>query len=266
MKRLLGSAVMAAALIMPATGLAASTSVAAATMFHKPVAHVTSVLNDNVSSTNWGGYAVSTTSPVTDAVGTWVQPTATCTSRSSQYASFWVGIDGYSSNSVEQLGTDSDCTGRGRASYYAWWEMYPAGSVQLSSSTYPVKPGDTMTAEVKVSGTQFTLSLKSSEGWTFSTVQSGSGLSQSSAEWIAESPELCNIFRCTLAQLANFGSVGFTSAQAATSGGSLQPISAYTASGGPHNITCVTSNGTVRDSSSALSGTGNGFTTTWKHT
>jgi hypothetical protein len=265
MKRRLGSAVMAAALFMPATGLATTATVAGATIFHPPVAHA-HAFNDNVSSTNWGGYAVSATSAFTDAVGSWVQPTATCNSRSRQYASFWVGIDGYSSNSVEQLGTDSDCAGRGHPVYYAWWEMYPAGSVQLSSSTYPVKPGDTLTAEVKVNGTQFTLSLTSSEGWKFSTVQSGSGLSQASAEWIAESPEICNGFRCTLAQLANFGSVGFTSAQAAVGGGADQSISALTASSGPHNITCVTNNGTVRDSSSVLNGAGNGFTTTWFHT
>lgn len=56
----------------------------------------------------------------------------TCPSHSAQYASFWVGIDGYSSGSVEQLGTHSDCVGKGRASYYAWWEMYPASSFSMT--------------------------------------------------------------------------------------------------------------------------------------
>jgi hypothetical protein len=267
MRNSVGRAVGAAALLASLVGVATSgATVAAATSMLHTNLHAAHVFNDNVSSTNWGGYAVSG-APFTDAKGSWVEPTATCTSRTAQYASFWVGIDGYSSNSVEQLGTDSDCTGRGRASYYAWWEMYPQGSVALSQSTYPVKPGDTLTAEVSVSGTTFTLSLHSSEGWTFSTQQSGSGLSQASAEWIAESPSLCNIFRCTLAQLANFGTVTFTNAQAAISGGTAQPISSFTASGGPHNITCVTSNGTtVRDSSSSLASGGAGFTTTWKHT
>jgi hypothetical protein len=262
MRRSFGRAVGAAALLVSLTGVAASTATAATVMMHRPM-QSTHVFNDNVSSTNWGGYAVSG-APFTDAKGTWVQPAATCTSRTHQYASFWVGIDGYSSNSVEQLGTDSDCVGKGRASYYAWWEMYPQNSVELSTSSYPVKPGDTLTAEVSVSGTTFTLSLKSSEGWTFTTTQTGSGLSQASAEWIAESPEICSFF-CSLAQLADFGTMGFTNAEAALSGGADQPISAFTASSGPHNITCVTSSGTVRDSSSALSSGGTAFTIAWKH-
>lgn len=260
MRKALGRPLGAVALLASLCGFAGPGAAAAVGVMHHPV-QATHAFNDNVSSTNWGGYAVSG-SPFTDATGTWVQPTATCTSRSDQYASFWVGIDGYSSDSVEQLGTDSDCVGT-TPSYYAWWEMYPKNSVELSTRTYPVKPGDTLTADVHVSGTSFTLSLKSSEGWTFTTTQTGSGLSQSSAEWIAESPEICSN-RCTLAQLADFGTMGFTNAQAALSGGADQPISAFTASGGPHNITCVTSSGTVRDSSSALTG-GNAFTITWKH-
>lgn len=220
--------------------------------------------NDTVTSTNWGGYAVQSASKFTDAKGTYVQPTATCTSSKDQYAAFWVGIDGYSSNSVEQLGTDSDCVGKNHPSYYAWYEMYPSASVELSTSKYPVKPGDTLTAEVSVSGSQFTLSLKSSEGWTFSTVQTGSGLAQSSAEWIAESPEICR-FRCTLAQLADFGTMGFTNAEAAVGGGADEPISSFTYGGGPHEIVCVTSSGTVRDQPSVLGSGGNSFTITWKH-
>ena len=44
-------------------------------------------------------------------------------------SAFWVGLDGYSSTSVEQLGTDSDCVS-GKPSYYAWYEMYPNPSVR----------------------------------------------------------------------------------------------------------------------------------------
>lgn len=220
------------------------------------------VRNDTVTSTNWGGYAVQSASKFTNATGSWVEPSVSCTSTGDQYASFWVGLDGYSSSSVEQLGTDSDCVGR-TPSYYAWWEMYPANSVELSTSKYPVRPGDKMTATVSVSGSEFTLTLTDSEGWTFKTTQSGSGLAQSSAEWIAESPEICSS-RCTLAKLARFGTMGFTSASAAT-GGSSEPISAFTYDGGPHEIICETSGGTVRAQPSALGSGGNNFTMTWKH-
>lgn len=68
--------------------------------------------NKNGTSTNWSGYAVETNlgSPqsnvVTDVKGTWVVPTVSGTGTS--YCAVWVGIDGYGSPSVEQIGTDSD--------------------------------------------------------------------------------------------------------------------------------------------------------------
>src|ERR1700691_1053493 len=93
----------------------------------------------------------------------WKEPAATCSGRSDQYAAFWVGLDGYSSDSVEQTGTDSDCDGR-TPSYYGWYEMYPADPVYFSNT---VKPGDSLSASVKFSGTDtYTLVLKdSTEGW-----------------------------------------------------------------------------------------------------
>jgi hypothetical protein len=69
-------------------------------------------------------------------------------SRGSQYSSFWVGLDGYSSSSVEQTGSDTDCSG-GRAVYYAWYEMYPNPSVSYSNT---VRPGDQFNASVTYAG------------------------------------------------------------------------------------------------------------------
>lgn len=46
--------------------------------------------------------------------------------------------------------------------------MYPANSVELSPTKYPVKPGDTLSADVSVTGTTFKLSIASPErllGW-----------------------------------------------------------------------------------------------------
>lgn len=126
-------------------------------------------VHGTASSTNWSGYAVTgANGAYSDVKGSWVQPSVTCGSRQTAYSSFWVGLDGYNSNSVEQLGTDSDCS-RGRPTYYGWWEMYPNPSVQLSTSSYPVSPGDTLTAEVSYSGGNYTLSMSSSRGWNFST-------------------------------------------------------------------------------------------------
>jgi hypothetical protein len=89
-------------------------------------------------STNWSGYAV-TGSAFTTAKASWIIPTVTCSKTPNTYSSFWVGIDGWTSSTVEQTGTDSDCNGS-RASYYAWYEFYPAGSVLISSVPVSAAP------------------------------------------------------------------------------------------------------------------------------
>ena len=250
-------------------GATAGAGVAAAvSMIHPPLI-VSGVRNGGLRhgsllSTNWSGYAAQSASTFTDAVGSWVQPTATCAPGSTTYSSFWVGIDGYSSDSVEQLGTDSDCV-RGKPSYYAWWEMYPAGSSVLTG--YPVNAGDTLTAEVARSGSSYKLSLKSSEGWTLSLNESGTD-ANSSAEWVAEAPEICTNFGffsfCRLANLTNFGTINFTGAEAAA-GGNDAPASTFTTNGGPQEITMVTNSDVVKAQPSPLSASGTGFSVTWMH-
>ncbi len=98
----------------------------------------------NSTSTNWSGYA-STGTTYNDVKGSWTQPTASCSSGQTAYSSFWVGIDGDTTNTVEQTGTDADCSS-GTPTYYAWYEMYPKFPVNLSPSSYPVLPGDGITA------------------------------------------------------------------------------------------------------------------------
>src|SRR5215467_12494301 len=107
----------------------------------------------NGTSTNWSGYAVETSlaSPqrgaVTDVKGQWTVPAVQCGSAQT-YSSAWVGIDGYSSNSVEQTGTDSDCS-NGSGVYYAWYEMYPHPSQRISMA---INPGNVISAEVAFAG------------------------------------------------------------------------------------------------------------------
>ncbi|HEY2289040.1 MAG TPA: G1 family glutamic endopeptidase, partial [Streptosporangiaceae bacterium] len=77
------------------------------------------------TSTNWSGYAVTGANGAFRSVSaSWKEPTASCSGRSAQYAAFWVGLDGFASDSVEQTGTDSDCSGR-TPEYYGWYEMFP---------------------------------------------------------------------------------------------------------------------------------------------
>jgi Peptidase A4 family len=212
-------------------------------------------------SLNWSGYAAYRSGTTfTDVKGGWKAPSVTCPTNKAQYSSFWVGIDGYNSNSVEQTGTDSDCAGKNRPQYYAWYEMYPAASVQISAFT--VHPGDSISAEVSRSGTTYTLKItNATTGQSFSTTKSQGGLANSSADWVAEAPSLCRV-SCQIAPLADFGTVSFSGSYA-TGNGHIGSIS--DTAWGNDSITMVTNGGTVKAQPSGLGSSGTAFSVTWKH-
>ena len=199
------------------------------------------------TSTNWAGYAA-TGGHFTSVSATWTQPAASCTSTTA-YSSFWVGLDGYSSNTVEQTGTDADCSG-GSPVYYAWYEMYPKFPKNLSLA---IHPGDTIHASVTTNGNgTFTLSISDrTTGGSFTTNQKLRSAKLSSAEVIAEAPSSSG----GVLPLTNFGTVGFSGA---TVNG--QAIGTFN----PDKITMVAADGTVKASPSSLSG-GNAFSVIWKH-
>jgi hypothetical protein len=174
------------------------------------------------SSNNWSGYVVSGKN-FSDVSGSWVQPTANCSTGDGE-AAFWVGLGGVSgqSQSLEQIGTQAVCSG-GQASYYAWYEIVPAGQVKLGMA---VHPGDKLSAKVSVSGSTFTLTLNDqTTGQQATKTVDVPNADTSSAEWIAEAPSVCDSSgNCQTLSLANFGSVGFSSASA-TAGGHTGGIS-----------------------------------------
>ena len=196
------------------------------------------------TSTNWAGYAA-TGGGFTSVSSTWTQPTASCTSTTT-YSSFWVGLDGDGSSTVEQTGTSADCSG-GTPTYYAWYEMYPKYPVNLSLA---VRPGDSMTGSVSVDGRgRYTLTISNNRtGQSFSTTQKGHGANYS-AEAIAEAPSS----RSGVLPLTNFGTVGF--ANTLVNG---QTFSSFS----PDQIDMV-SGSTVKADTGNLSG-GN-FSVAWKH-
>jgi hypothetical protein len=197
------------------------------------------------TSGNWAGYAATGTT-FTSVSASWVQPSVSC-SGSTTYSSFWVGIDGDGSNSVEQTGTEADCSG-GRAVYSSWYEMYPAYPVNYSN---PVSPGDHFTATVSRSGTKYTLTLSdTTKGWTKTTTKTQSGLSNASAEVIAEAPSS----NTGVLPLANFGTASFTGATA-----NGQAIGNYS----PDKIDMV-SGRTTKATTSSLSG-GENFSVSFDH-
>jgi hypothetical protein len=202
-------------------------------------------VKNGTTSTNWSGYVLTGgAGAFTSVSSSWTEPAASCTSGT-QYAAFWVGLDGYNSDSVEQTGTDSDCNG-GTPDYYGWYEMYPADPVYF---TNPVAPGDSLSASVSVSGTSYTLTLTdSTQGWTQTENESGS-YSDSSAEVITEAPSTSS----GPLPLADFGTINYSASSAnGTSFGSQNPTS----------ITMVASSGDQLDSTSAVDGSGD-FSNTW---
>jgi hypothetical protein len=207
------------------------------------------------SSGNWGGYAVQSClkSPskdvVTKVVGSWVEPAVKCTKTS--LSGFWVGIDGYTSTSVEQTGTAAGCTGTSPY-YYAWYEMYPASPVTISKMK--VTPGDTLTASVTYnSAKKFVLAIKDvTTGVSFSIAKALASAARSSAEWIVEVPG---------SALADFGTVTFSGCSATISG-VTGPIQTSTSTWEAADLSIGTST-THQETTGSLNSAGNGFTATW---
>ena len=223
------------------------------------------ISHDSVKSTNWSGYAVTgSTGSVTDAKGSWIVPAiqGSC-SATNQYSSFWVGIDGYNSGTLEQTGTDSDCQG-GSPTYYAWYEFYPHTSFIFSGLT--IHPGDKISAEAHFSGRSFTVTITdTTTGQSASKSSRVNSAQRSSAEWIAEAPSSSGRV-LPLADLgaASFGTdnTGISSTNFATINGSTGAIGSF-GSVNIHQITMVTSGGATKASPSALSADGTSFTVKW---
>ena len=155
------------------------------------------------ASSNWSGYAAyGSTGAFNNVSASWTQPSVSCTSQNT-YSSYWVGLDGYNSSSVEQLGTEADCSS-GSASYYAWFEMYPKRGYYINMS---VAAGDHFNASVSYKGGgRYTLSLtNATAGKTFTTTQRTNSAKRTSAEVIVEAP-----YSGGTLPLANFGTADFT--------------------------------------------------------
>jgi hypothetical protein len=209
-----------------------------------------------VSSDNWSGYA-DTGSGYSKVSSTWTQPAVTCNSSATQLAAFWVGIDGFSSKTVEQDGTLAECFD-GTAFYYTWWEMYPSNDIQTVGST--VKPGDKIAASVVRTGTSYALKITDSttSGNSFSKKETCSAATcvDSSAEWIAEAPT---------------GSAGiyplpdFAKWTAASDAVSTTSKSGTIKTFADDEITMKGASDDTLAAPGALNSAGNSFSVTWKH-
>lgn len=234
-----------------------TTRIALARQRHAPIV-IHHQRGSNVGSDNWSGYAITGTKGLATAVnGSWIVPPVTCPPTGDQYAAFWVGIDGYGSNTVEQIGTESDCV-NGSPNYYAWYEFYPHWGYMIGGMT--IQSGDVMSASVSADakGT-FKLTLKDTRNgseessFTYSTKMPNAN--EVSAECIAEAPWSGGVL-----PLANFGTVTFPSCEATIGG---VPNTFVAASNNSLAITMENSAGLIK--AQPLGASGNGFSLAWEN-
>lgn len=162
---------------------------------------------NTVGSDNWSGVATYG-DHFRFATTTYSIPSLNCSvSPDGSSDSEWVGLDGYTSPTVEQIGTYAQCSG-GTPSYFAFYEMYPQPAVSLSG----VSPGDSITASVYYSSSTSKWNLTLTDNTAQASITqslscpSGSTCKNANAEIISEVPN----GGPPAASLADYGTVGFT--------------------------------------------------------
>jgi hypothetical protein len=139
-----------------------------------------------VNSLNWAGYAATgAAGSFTSVASGWTVPALTCNGTDT-HSSYWVGLDGDGTSTIEQIGTEGDCNGDFPV-YSAWFEMFPNAPVFFDN---PVKPGDFMEASVTAEGGGvFMLTLfDATQNWSQVTEQNSANATLGSAEIITEAP------------------------------------------------------------------------------
>ena len=199
------------------------------------------------TSQNWAGYAAAgQPGTFTSVSASWTQPAVTCTAQQT-FSSFWVGLDGDGTQTVEQTGTEADCN-NGAPTYQGWFEMFPNAPVFYNNG---VAPGDAMSASVVANGGgAFTLTLADqTQGWTQTTSQTSAAAQLGSAEIVAEAPSDAN----SVLPLSNFGTVSFSDAAVTNA-----PLGNANAAG----LTMVSAGGVTEATPSAITN-GSAFSITW---
>jgi hypothetical protein len=248
-----------------------------------PSWQVPRIRNKNGTSSNWSGYAAlppaqnasmsskggngkggnggkgknsGSTAAFSDASGSWVVPeVAGEGTAASGYSSTWVGLDGYSTSTVEQIGTAQDLS-NGQAQYYAWFEMYPKWAYEIVG--FPVSPGDVISAGVEYAQGKYTLTIvNETQTANFSITQRSPSAQRQSAEWIVEAPWSGGVL-----PLADFGTVDFAGCYATMNG---QDGAINDSQWQYDPITMQTADGTPKAVPSALTAGGTAFSVEWYH-
>jgi hypothetical protein len=148
-------------------------------------------------SVNWSGYAVAAGSGqrIDQVNGAWTVPEVK--NLPPGFSSSWIGIGGYQTQDLIQVGTESDGRLGGN---HAWYEMLPDNSIPITSgcagdTTCKVDSGDNMAADIRnLGGDNWVITINNfahspSPKWSWQkTFQYKSSFS--SAEYIFEAPQV----------------------------------------------------------------------------
>jgi hypothetical protein len=217
------------------------------------------------TSNNWDGYFATAANEGTDFTAvsaTWTQAAVTCSGSAQEWGGFWVGMDGWWNDVVEQGGTEAQCI-NGSPEYNVWWEMYPFNAIQTG---FAINAGDTIEASVTyVASTQmFDIVVKdTTSGQTLTEdtpCQTGQdGCPRTSADIISE--DITNLGSGGLFPLPDYGTETYTSASVTDTSGHTGSLSDSAWQLG--EVTEV-SGGVTKQTTSALNPAGTSFTTTWQ--
>ncbi|KUJ22171.1 concanavalin A-like lectin/glucanase [Mollisia scopiformis] len=99
----------------------------------------------HVYDTNWAGAVIETTG-VTSVTGTFTVPSPSTPGEGVA----WVGIDGNNCyTAILKTGVIwTRASGSTTTTYQGWYEWFPAGMSYWTTSSFPIKAGDVMTATV----------------------------------------------------------------------------------------------------------------------
>jgi hypothetical protein len=196
-------------------------------------ARVADLNSGYAQSVRWSGWIVQQRGAHFDRVSaTWHVPSANCPPHGgASYSLTWIGLGGADENKLEQIGTETDCAPSAGSQHSVpytmlWWEVLPA------PEQYPneqVNPGDLVNASVTIKGKVATIELQDeTAGWKYVKRTKPRQLTESSADWIEEDPEICPgtvIYEsCPEKPFAHFTKVTFSNALAGTTKGRTGPL------------------------------------------
>ena len=163
--------------------------------------------HSTVESTNWSGYVdrAPAGGHITSVIGHWVVPSAQ--SLPPGFSAAWTGIGGFGTTDLIQAGTTTNSLGG--AQYYAWFELLPDAETPIAAcsrdASCTVNPGDSIAVHIDSTGGEgWRIRIDDQGHWSWSanvTYRS----TQSTAEWVLESPSV----GAGPTMLANVGAVTF---------------------------------------------------------